>query len=79
MPVMMYSTSKTPPQRAMKIFYNTVTNPFHLLEKQSNKIGELQLPSYALETLKSNLQTSTSFLPPSARAHQTWTIGLLDR
>ena len=75
----MYSTSNQTTQRAMKIFYKKVSNPLQMLEKPNNKIEELQLPQHALKTLTSNLQTSTSLLPPSARTHQTWTIGLLDR
>lgn len=63
----------------MKIFYNTVTNPSKILENQSNKIEELQLPSHALKTLQADLQTSTNILPQSARVHREWTIGLLDR
>ena len=63
----------------MKIFYSTVTDPMELLENQSNKIEELQLPNYALETLQADLQTSTKILPRPARVHREWTIGLLDR
>ena len=75
----MYSTSVKPTQRAMKIFYRTVMDPSKILENQSNKIEELQLPSYALKTLQADLQASTDILPQSARTHREWTIGLLDR
>ena len=75
----MYSTSAKPTQRAMKVFYSTVTDPCKILEEQSHKIEELQLPTRALETLKADLSTSTKFLPESARTHREWTIGLLDR
>lgn len=75
----MYSTSAKPTQRAMKVFYRTVTDPSEILEKQSHEIEELQLPTRALETLKADLTTSTRILPPSARTHREWTIGLLDR
>ena len=63
----------------MKVFYSTVTDPSKILEKQSHKIDELQLPTRALETLKADLSKSTKILPQSARAHREWTIGLLDR
>lgn len=78
-PDLMYSTSAKHTQRAMKIFYSTVTDPSKILEKQSNKIEELQLPNHALVTLQAALRTSTNILPQSARAHGEWTIGLLDR
>lgn len=78
-PDLWYSTSSKSTQRAMKIFYTTVTEPTRILERQSNKTEEFQLPSFALENLHTDLQASTNILPPSARTFQTWTIGLLDR
>jgi hypothetical protein len=63
----------------MKVFYTLITNPSAVLEKQNIKIEELELPSYALQRLKSDLKASTSMLPSSAQQHQTWTIGLLHR
>ena len=63
----------------MKIFYSTVTDPSKILERQSNKIAELQLPIHALRTIQADLRTSTNILPQSARTHCEWTIGLLDR
>ncbi|KAF6236507.1 hypothetical protein HO173_005288 [Letharia columbiana] len=78
-PDLMYSTSAKPTQRAMKIFYRTITDSFKTLEKQRNRIEEFQLPSYALKILQAGLKTSTDILPQSARTHREWTIGLLDR
>lgn len=78
-PDLMYSTSAKPTQRAMKIFYSSVTDTSKILEKNRNQIEELQLPSYALRKLQADLKSSTSILPQSARAHGEWTIGLLDR
>ena len=75
----MYSTSAKPTQRAMKVFYSIVMDPSKIMEKQSHKIEELQLPTRVLETLKADLNTSTKILPQSARTHREWTIGLLDR
>lgn len=63
----------------MKIFYNTVMDPSKILERESNKFEELQLPSCALKELQANLTASTNILPQSARTHREWTIGLLDR
>lgn len=78
-PDLMYSTSAKPTQRAMKILYTTVAEPSKILEKQSTKIEELQLPNYALKTLEADLKMSTNVLSQSARSHREWTIGLLHR
>lgn len=78
-PDLLYSTPAKPTQRAMRVFYSTVTDPSKVLENQSNKIEELQLPYYTLKTLQADLQTSTNILPEPARVHREWTIGLLDR
>lgn len=63
----------------MKVFYHTVTDPSQILEGQSNKIEELRLPNYALQTLHADLKQSSNILPKSARTHREWSIGLLDR
>ena len=63
----------------MKILYSTVTDPAAILEKHSIKIEELNLPLYALRTLRTDLETSTNILPQSIRTHSDWTVGLLDR
>lgn len=76
---LMYSTSAKPTQRAMKVFYSTVTDPSKILEEQIDRIEELQLPSQALKTLQADLRTSTEILPQSARNHREWSIGLLNR
>ncbi|CAD6573931.1 MAG: hypothetical protein ASARMPREDX12_006324 [Alectoria sarmentosa] len=78
-PDLMYSTSAKPTQRAMKIFYSTVTDTSKILEKQNNRVEELQLPTYALKKLQADLESSTKILPVSTRNHREWTIGLLDR
>lgn len=75
----MYTSSKKPAQRAMKILYKKITDPLGILEKQPYKIEELQLPKNASETLRTDLKKNTSLLPSSARTHQEWTISLLDR
>ena len=64
----------------MKIFYRTVSDPPTKTETASDsKIEELQLPQYVISQLLLDLEASTNVLPQSARTHQIWTIGLLER
>ena len=64
----------------MKIFYRTVTDPATKSETTSDsKIEDLQLPQYVIRQLLLDLKVSTNVLPQSARSHQLWTIGLLER
>lgn len=79
-PDLIYSTStESAPKRAMKIFYKTITNPLATLDAAGPKMEELQLPAYVKDQLLAGLRMSTSSLPPSAKKHQEWMIGLLDR
>lgn len=63
----------------MKLYYNTVQNPEELLEQQSSKIDELQLPTEVFQTLQSDIKSSTQLLPVPARKFQDWDVGLLER
>lgn len=63
----------------MKVFYRTVLNPSIILDGESMKVDELQLPDRILRTLHADLKTSTSVLPSSARKVQDWDLGLLER
>ncbi len=64
----------------MKIFYRTVSDPATKSETTSDsKIEDLQLPQYVIRQLLLDLKVSTNVLPQSARSHQLWTIGLLER
>lgn len=68
------------PRRCMKIFYRTVSDPASKSDTMSDsKVEELQLPQYVIRQLLLDLKVSTNILPQSARAHQNWTIGLLER
>lgn len=64
--------------RAMKIFYQTVTEPSSLLEKQSVVMDELRLPGFVLRSLHTNLKASGNFMPRTARKLQEWDVGLLE-
>ena len=64
----------------MKIFYRTITEPSTKDEASADsKIEDLQLPQYVIRQLLLDLKVSTTVLPQSARQHQAWTIGLLER
>lgn len=67
------------PRRAMKIFYQTVSEPVRLLEKNSSSIDELPLPENAFRILRADLKASTKILPKSASKLHQWDIGLLER
>lgn len=67
------------PKRVMKIFYQTVSEPVKLLEKNSSSMDELPLPEKAFRTLRADLETSTKILPKSASKLHQWNIGLLQR
>ncbi|KAL9127806.1 MAG: hypothetical protein Q9217_003390 [Psora testacea] len=78
-PDLTFSTSTSDMKRAMKLFYKIVTDPAKELGDNMMRTEELELPGGALEELQADLKKSTDILPPSARRHQDWTIGLLDR
>lgn len=63
----------------MKIFYQTVSEPVTVLEKNISSIDELPLPENAFRTLWADLKASTKILPKSARKLHQWDIGLLER
>lgn len=67
------------PRRAMKIFYQIVSEPLRLLERSGSSVDELPLPDNAFRTLRADLKASTEILPKSARKLQQWDIGLLER
>lgn len=80
-PNMYFSSTLVPqsPKQVMKLYYKTVPNPEELLEQQSSKIDELQLPMEVFQTLRSDLESSTQLLPVPARKFQDWVVGLLER
>ncbi|KAL8952956.1 MAG: hypothetical protein Q9222_001175 [Ikaeria aurantiellina] len=80
-PNMYFSSTLLPqsPKQAMKLYYKPQPNPTALLEQQSSKIDELQLPDNVINTLHSDLRTSTQLLPAPARKFQDWHVGLLER
>ena len=66
----------------MKIFYRNIPDPATKTESSisdATKIEDLQLPQYVIRQLLLDLKVSTNVLPQSARSHQNWTIGLLER
>ncbi|KAL8790823.1 MAG: hypothetical protein Q9213_000447 [Squamulea squamosa] len=80
-PNMYISSTSAPqsPKRVMKVFYKIVQYPDKLLEEQSLKIDELQLPNEVLQALHSDVKSSTQLLPVPARKFQDWDVGLLER
>lgn len=80
-PNMYFSSTLVPqsPKQVMKLYYKTLPNPEELLEQQSSKIDELQLPIEVFQTLRSDLESSTQLLPVPARKFQDWVVGLLER
>ena len=63
----------------MKVFWKTLT--IEAAEKLvgSNGVEEMYLPFEAIDGIASCLQSTSSFLPPSARKFQDWDVGLLER
>ncbi|KAL8686404.1 MAG: hypothetical protein Q9224_005457 [Gallowayella concinna] len=80
-PNMFYSSTHVPdsPKQVMKIYYKPIQNPTEMIEQQSLKIDELQLPTSILRYLHSDLIASTKLLPIPARSFQDWAVGLLER
>ena len=63
----------------MKLYYKIVLNPEELLQQQSLKIDELQVPTEVFQDLCSDIKSSTQLLPTPARTFQEWAVGLLER
>ncbi|KAL9626825.1 MAG: hypothetical protein Q9204_007010 [Flavoplaca sp. TL-2023a] len=80
-PNMYFSSTLVPqsPKQVMKLYYKTVHNPEELLEQQSLKIDELQIPTEVFQDLYSDIKSSTQLLPTPARKFQEWAVGLLER
>lgn len=80
-PNMVFSSTLVPkgPKQAMKVYYKTITDTTKILEAQSLRVDDLQLPSAVLKTLHANLKDSTQLLPVLARKFQNWDVGLLER
>ena len=78
---MYFSSTLTPetPKQVMKIYYKIVQNSEELFEQQCLNIDELQLPIEVVQTLHSEIKSSTQLLPAPARKFQDWDVGLLER
>lgn len=50
-----------------------------LLDKQSMTEGEIEIPDFEFEALKSSLEQSAILLPESAQRFQEWNVALLER
>ena len=64
---------------AMKVFWKTLTVEAAEKLAGSNSVEEMYLPFEAIYGIKSRLQSTSLFLPPSARKFQNWDVGLLER
>ncbi|KAH8794578.1 HECT-like ubiquitin-conjugating enzyme-binding-domain-containing protein [Hyaloscypha sp. PMI_1271] len=64
---------------AMKVFWKTLTVEAAEKLVGSNGVEEILLPNEAICGIEACLQSSSSFLPPSARKFQNWDVGLLER
>ncbi|KAN0110280.1 HECT-like Ubiquitin-conjugating enzyme (E2)-binding domain containing protein [Hyaloscypha variabilis] len=64
---------------AMKVFWKTLTVEAAEKLAGSNSVEEMYLPFEAIYRIKSRLQLTSLFLPPSARKFQNWDVGLLER
>jgi hypothetical protein len=63
----------------MKVFWKTLTVEAAEKLVGSNGVEEISLPNEAICGIEACLQSSSSFLPPSARKFQNWDVGLLER
>ena len=50
-----------------------------LLDKQSMTEGEIEIPDFEFEALRSLLERSAILLPESAQQFQEWNVALLER
>lgn len=83
-PDIYYSSSRrcTPDpsvHRALKIFYQPLSDPSALLDSHNTTLEELALPEPEYNALHKTLLESRAYLPTSAREFQDWKVGLLDR
>ncbi|KPI45120.1 uncharacterized protein AB675_2584 [Cyphellophora attinorum] len=65
--------------RALKVFYQEVSDPAKLLDSHQSTLEELALPKPEYETFYKELVGSKDYMPVSARTFQDWQVGLLDR
>ncbi|OCT48771.1 hypothetical protein CLCR_04815 [Cladophialophora carrionii] len=80
-PDIYYSSSKRGPtaHRAMKVFYQAISDPEKYLDTNGTHHDELVVPQEDFAGFKQTLEESTEILPYSARTFQDWKVGLLDR
>ena len=78
-PDVKYSAPNLTAVRAIKVFYKLYGRSTGQSANKELKFEEIQLPLDAIRTILKSLEKSTSLLPPTARTHQDWKIGLLDR
>lgn len=64
---------------AMKVFWKTLTLDAAEELVGSNGVEEVFLPNESICGIEACLQSTSSFLPPSARKFQGWNVGLLER
>ncbi|KAL8749718.1 MAG: hypothetical protein Q9184_006697 [Pyrenodesmia sp. 2 TL-2023] len=76
-----YSSTLVPesPKQALKVYYKYIADSKKVLEQESLRVDELQLPNDATASLCAALDASTRLLPISARKFQEWTVGFLER
>jgi len=69
------------PLRVTKILWKVapVQGQDTLLDKQSMTEGEIEVPDFEFEALKTSLDQSAVLLPETARRFQDWDVALLER
>jgi hypothetical protein len=69
------------PLRVTKILWGSAPEQrqYTLLDKQSMTEGEIEVPDFEFEALKSSLEKSAFLLPESAQRFQDWNVALLER
>lgn len=80
-PDLLYCSSQKRPatHRGMKIFYQHISDPQKILDRQSDTFEELFLSPLISQEFITALKESTGLLPMSARNFKEWSVGLLDR
>ncbi|KKK12131.1 hypothetical protein AOCH_000700 [Aspergillus ochraceoroseus] len=71
-------------QRAMKVFFQSISNAEEVLHPEPGKasslsLEELRLPLSDFTSLSDTLEASNAMLPLSARLFQEWRVGILHR
>lgn len=66
-------------KRAMKVFWQTITNPKEYLDKHDMSVEEITLPHDLHQALLSALDQSRAILPSSASTFQGWKVGIMER